>query len=355
MTYYSPDEFEKAIRSTGATFRSYKSILPIVGPNAEGRLPTIAECHYVIPQLLNHAAAEQADYLVYDSMCLWGRMLAQILKISAIKLYMILPLIESFHPFDSYDPAIEMKAHFSPEMLNSLEKICDKYKLQHLNYHDFHFYNEPLNIVCIPREFHPVGEMFDERFKFVGPSFFTRSEITDFPLDQLGSQPLLYISLGTIKNNVPAFYDICLTAFGKQAQQVIIPIGTQVDPKVFGPLPSNINLYPWVPQFDILQRTDIFITHGGMNSVMQALYCGVPMIVVPLSVEQRVTAKRVEDLKLGVVIEDIRFVTAYILRNAVAQIRDNPEFRTSVQSMRNAVLRAGGYQSAIDAIMQLSS
>ena len=79
------------------------------------------------------------------------------------------------------------------------------------------------------------------------------------------------------------------------------------------------------------------------------------MIVVPLSVEQRVTAKRVEDLKLGVVIEDIRFVTAYILRNAVAQIRDNPEFRTSVQSMRNAVLRAGGYQSAIDAIMQLSS
>ncbi len=48
------------------------------------------------------------------------------------------------------------------------------------------------------------------------------------------------------------------------------------------PVPSNFKLYNYAPQLDILQDTDLFITHGGMNSSSEILYFGVPMLVIPV-------------------------------------------------------------------------
>jgi MGT family glycosyltransferase len=60
---------------------------------------------------------------------------------------------------------------------------------------------------------------------------------------------------------------------------------------------------PFVPQLEMLQRASMFVTHGGMNSTMEALYYGVPMVVLSQMMEQEMTARRIEELGLGVALD----------------------------------------------------
>ena len=72
-----------------------------------------------------------------------------------------------------------------------------------------------------------------------------------------------------------------------------------MNPETLGNIPSNIWTYSYVPQLEVLQHTDLFITHGGMNSVNEAMYYGVPMLVMPVINDQPLNAAQVEKLKLG--------------------------------------------------------
>jgi UDP:flavonoid glycosyltransferase YjiC (YdhE family) len=76
-----------------------------------------------------------------------------------------------------------------------------------------------------------------------------------------------------------------------------------------------------VPQIRVLERARLFITHGGHNSVMESLVSGVPMLVVPLALDQPVQAYFVERAKCGYSInpdtsvEEIRAVIGALLRD----------------------------------------
>ena len=72
----------------------------------------------------------------------------------------------------------------------------------------------------------------------------------------------------------------CIKAFGNKELSVILNTGRGTGDT--GNIPSNIWTYSYVPQLEVLQHTDLFITHGGMNSVNEAMYYGVPMLVMPV-------------------------------------------------------------------------
>lgn len=57
-----------------------------------------------------------------------------------------------------------------------------------------------------------------------------------------------------------------------------ITLGQQSQPKRLKNIPSNIHNYKSVPQIEVLKQADVFVTHGGMNSVSEALVQGVPTI-----------------------------------------------------------------------------
>ena len=64
---------------------------------------------------------------------------------------------------------------------------------------------------------------------------------------------------------------------------MVVATGEWVEPEALGPVPDNVILRPWVPQLEMLARADVFGTHGGMNSTMEALASAVPLVVVPSS------------------------------------------------------------------------
>jgi hypothetical protein len=74
---------------------------------------------------------------------------------------------------------------------------------------------------------------------------------------------------------------------------------TSVDLKSLGPLAKNINATAYLPQLDILPCAGVAMTHGGMGTTMEALSFGVPLVIIPQMPEQALTARRVVELGLG--------------------------------------------------------
>ncbi|HTK10315.1 MAG TPA: macrolide family glycosyltransferase [Ktedonobacteraceae bacterium] len=211
---------------------------------------------------------------------------------------------------------------------------------------------EPLNLTFLPRVFQPHAELFDERFLFVGPSIAPRNDAQALHLAPT-EQPLLFISLGTIFNNRAAFFRQCFQAFGQQPLQVILACGSNVDIDSLGEIPANFLVRPYVPQLDVLRQTTVFVTHGGMNSTMEALYYGVPLVVIPQMVEQAMTAQRVSELQLGLMLQPEQ-VTVEALQAAVREVLNNPGFKERATQMQGEIQQAGGYKRAADAILALT-
>jgi len=117
-----------------------------------------------------------------------------------------------------------------------------------------------------------------------------------------------------------------------------------------GQAPQNFSVQAYVPQLDVLQRASVFVTHGGMNSVSESLYYGVPLLVVPQMSEQEVVGRRVEELGAGLYLAKAK-VTAATLRESVEQVLAEERFAEQAAVVRASFLAAGGVTRAADAIM----
>ena len=84
-----------------------------------------------------------------------------------------------------------------------------------------------------------------------------------------------------------------------------------------------------------------------MNSTMESLYYGVPMVVIPQMPEQAMTARRVDELGLGLML-DKNTLTSESLLLSVKRIMDDPSFQTRSPRCR-------GYKRAADAIITFAS
>jgi MGT family glycosyltransferase len=356
VVYYLPEEFRESVEATRASFRSYQSQLMNRIANMSPMLGE--ESRLVLPQVLERIRAEKPDIILHEPVCLWSRIVAQVLEVPAISLRPTYAMNEHFNMASLRTQMPDNRLAQIQEMLTKVNRdiadICASYGLSPMNLFDVLSYAEPLNLVFLPKAFQPAGDTFDERHLFVGPSILPRHQATEFPLDQLSTtRPLLYISLGTIFNNEPAFFKQCVEAFGESAYQVVLSRGKQIDPAALGPIPENFLVAPYVPQLEILSRARVFITHAGMNSTMESLYYGVPLVAVPQTPEQMVTARRIAEMGLGAMLEK-EAITSTMLRETVERVAHDQALDERVQHMKQFTREAGGYQRAVDAIMQFT-
>jgi MGT family glycosyltransferase len=371
VVYYLTEDFQAPVEVTGARFQPYQSIMnqfTMGNRQSPSRLTwnpsfilgamllmIVKESQHVLPQVLERLRAEKADVILYDPMCLWARISAQVLHVPAILLRPTFAANEHFQVLPRQTESTpSMPLVMVEDIGTELAELRASYHLPSLDMRDFFIYSEALNIVFMPRAFQPAGETFDERYVFVGPSIIPRTDAPSFPLERLKGRPTLFISLGTAANNRPDFYKLCFQAFGQQPWQVVLACGKRVDVAALDTVPPNFLLSPFVPQLEVLQRTSVFVTHGGMNSVMESLYFGVPVVVVPQVREQEVTAQRCAELGLGMAL-DPNGLTAEKLRAAVDQVHHTCTFREHIRAMQGSVRAAGGYQRAVEVISQFTS
>ncbi|MCC0664904.1 macrolide family glycosyltransferase [Clostridioides sp. ZZV15-6597] len=208
-----------------------------------------------------------------------------------------------------------------------------------------------LNLVYTTKRFQPCAEDFSEKkFKFLGTSIYHRNKKNEFLLPELKNN-LVYISLGTIVNKAMSFYKKCITAFKDENVTVIMSVGNSINISELGEIPKNFYIYSFVPQLEILEKANVFITHGGLNSVMESLYFGVPMVVIPFMADQPTNAQQVERLNLGKKISH-KHITSDILKKSTLTVLNDSTITQSILLMQKEIRNAGGNEFGADLIIQ---
>lgn len=361
---YAVEPFRQAVEATGAVYRSYDNAQALIPPAHEGGLFSVMDylasaSEALLPSLLDELRSAPPDYLLVDAMSLWGNLTQQILDLPTVTYSTTFVT----HPQMSPEQLIKMSYQQLPKevMLNGIDalhhyfertqRLDRQYGTQSPNIVQAFSNSQELNILFTSREFHPQGEQFDEaRYKFVGPSIGQRAEMIEFPFEQLSDASLVYVSLGTIFNERPDFYQACFDALGDLPVQVVLSVGDKVDQDTLGTAPANFMVYAHVPQLEILQRAVLFITHGGINSASEGLFYGVPLLVMPQHGDQFLVASQVAESGAGQILPAAQAV-ADALRGLSMQIISDPQFKARAQVVSESFKASGGYKRAADEIL----
>jgi MGT family glycosyltransferase len=365
VIYYVTEEFRPKIEGAGVECRTYESLSASARFDFGGEkrsspsLPKLANvmidfCERSLPFLLEATRQDAPDYILHDFTCTWGKYVSQILDIPAIATIPQFPVNMKRRPDPypgMYSDLVRMFLGGLPALLRFrrvADRISQQYPVRRAGLWDILANHEDLNIVFTSRTFQPYAEDFDDRFVFVGPSIADRDETLEFSLD-FGSGPLVYISLGTILHTNVGFYQHCFEAFGGSEVRLVLSAGADTDLDSLGTIPQNFLVRNYVPQLEILKQADLFITHGGMNSVSEGLWYGVPLVVIPQGSDQYLVAKRVETLNAGVAL-DKRRIRPETLRQATDSVLSDPGIRASIQVIQDSFRQAGGFVRAADEI-----
>jgi MGT family glycosyltransferase len=356
---YGPDEFRRPVESTGATFRAfnYHEERPGVGLMvlAEWQVRVTEQC---MSRLVADARAEHPDYLVIDYACLWGRCLARSLRRPAAVVHSTAPT-----PY-SYALAARItlrELRKSPELrrmfvkfLQADRRLARAWKLPRIGV-PFNLvaprYGE-LHLVLTDRELSPNSSSFDRRYVFLGPCVRPPGCSHGESLPQFDDRPLIYVSLGTFWNKRPDFFRACVDAFRNASVQVLISLGTGVTSDALGALPPHISVRTHVDQIEVLRRTSMFVTHGGMNSICEAALAGVPMLVFPQAVDQFSQARYIAAQGAGIALTPAE-ITPQALRAAAERILSDPAMRARSREIGLRLRKNGGAEQAADLILNL--
>ena len=171
----------------------------------------------------------------------------------------------------------------------------------------------------------------------------------DFPWDRLDGRPLIYASLGTFENGFQEIFRTIADACAGLDSQLLISLGGGLDPAELGQLPGDPLVVRFAPQLEILKRAALVITHAGLNTVLESLAEGVPMVAVPLGNDQPGVAARLKARGAGLVIPRRRLNPAR-LRKAVMLVLRDASYRNAAQALQKAIQQLDGPGRAADLI-----
>ncbi|XP_015175625.1 PREDICTED: UDP-glucuronosyltransferase 1-4-like, partial [Polistes dominula] len=100
-------------------------------------------------------------------------------------------------------------------------------------------------------------------------------------------------------------------------------------------LPKNVMTQSWFSQIPVLKHKNIrgFITHGGLMGTTESIFCGVPMIGIPLFGDQKVNIQNYVKRNVAISLGSIQEVTEEKLTNALKAILNDPSYMTNVKKL----------------------
>lgn len=384
VRYYSFDEFKKKIESAGAQYISCDAFLPPapkdlykkMGRDFSALIDMVTKTTIALDDYVCSALQElKPDCIVSDSACFWGKLFARKLNI---------PFVCSTTTFAFNKQTAKLMKPGIKEMLSmitGMPKINQNMAvLRGHGYPVNNFVdiiqndNDTNTIVYTSKEFQPMAETFSDKYAFVGPSIAKQKAFSEAPSEisetaaSTGTamrdaasdpsvtvsdatapsrKPLIYISLGTVLNRNSRFYHNCIEALKDYDARVIMSVGNDTDIASLGEIPAHFEVKPRVDQIQVLSEADIFVTHCGMNSANESIYCGVPMVLFPQHSEQGAVANRIAELKMGV---HLRSNRANHIREAVQMVLQNESYRKNTEKLAASFRQAGGAVKAVDMI-----
>lgn len=153
----------------------------------------------------------------------------------------------------------------------------------------------------------------------------------------LPGAPAVYFTLGTIFNMESGdLLDRVLAGLRELPINLLVTVGSEIDPEEFGPQPAHVRIERHVPQESVLPDCDLVVCHGGSGSVIGALAHGLPCVLIPLGADQPLNADRCADLGVAQVLDAME-VTPESVRAAVARVLEDPGYRRNAGHLRDEI------------------
>lgn len=341
VIYLMPFDWEDKVAECGAKFYGYEN---------HKKLSKQIKNAYTTAESI----VEQFDFIIYEQFFFLGKHLAEKYHKPVARVFtapvtnekLMKEFITSKGPLSIFKHKWIARA-FTKNIAKNIPMKTD-------NWLDEIIHNPPeLNLVYTLREYQPYEEEFpDEQYKFLGPSIYERkSKGFDFVK---GERPVVYISLGTVINGAVSFFQNCLDAFRGENMDVIISADQKFDAGKLKNIPPNVHIYKSVPQIDVLKMADVFVTHGGMNSVSEALVYGIPMVVIPFVSDQPVNAQCIENLGVGKRLE-YATVNMDTLKNSVLSVFFDSDIKNNLAKVQRLINEAPGNKGGAEMVIRYYS
>ena len=183
------------------------------------------------------------------------------------------------------------------------------------------------------------------------------AEAAGEPLPAWGdpSQPLLYVTFGSVAGSLPPFAGVFKEAIDGLADlpvRVLMTVGRRLDVASLDPLPANVMVVPWWPQAQVLGHASAILHHGGFGTTMGALHAGIPQAVAPLFTgDQAVNGRHVASAGAGLTVEPGRDVVTRALA-VLPDILEDPVYLTGA---REAARQAQALPAMATAVAHLEA
>ena len=233
---------------------------------------------------------------------------------------------------------------------------------QIINRHRKHWGLRPLR--CTNDAFSPFSQLSQQNpefdfprtqlpscFHYVGPIRATIRPAIPFPWHRLDGRPLIYASLGTINRHRRVFNAIAQSVAGLDAQ-LVLSLGGESNLDEFDDLPGSPLLVEFAPQLDLLDRAVLTITHAGLNTTLESLAAGVPLVAVPINFDQFGVAARIRWTGTGDFIR-LKNLTPERLKALVSEVLTKPHYAHAARRMRDAMTALNGPERAADIIEEV--
>ena len=346
VDYHSAPAFQTAVETAGARFfaypRGYEALLATPANSEEHLAQVLGATLNLLPPMIE-ALDPRPDLVLFDASALWGGLAARRLG---------LPCVASITTFAMNRPMLSMIG--APRPAPWGEPILERLNAEHgANLRDHLDLMVPaadLKFVYAARSFQPAGRFVDSSYLFLGPQFGQRAG-DGAGVDPAGSRPLAYVSLGTIFQD-HALLLLISQVLATHGWQVVVSLGDAAATQRRA-WPEHVEAHAFVDQIAVLKQAKLFVTHGGMNSVSEALAHAVPMIVIPQAVDQHLVARQTANLGAAVAIEP-GAVSTETLGQALARIEDErAAFEAACTSLQQSFTQVQGVADAVDQALAL--
>lgn len=187
-------------------------------------------------------------------------------------------------------------------------------------------------------------EHLPDSFHYLGP--FRDPDMTAWSPPEPDSRPLVFCSLGTLQGSRGEIFRHVASVCDALGLHLLIAHGGRLDARAAARLPGDPLVYDFVPQRAVLAQCALAITHAGLNTVLDALSFGVPLVAIPLAFEQPATAARMARAGVAEIVS--KGAGPKKLRRAVERVLGEDSYRSNAATLRDEIAAAGGVERAAD-------
>lgn len=206
------------------------------------------------------------------------------------------------------------------------------------------------HVATLPECLDFPGSTRRPNFYYTGPFVDARTRPTvDFPWERLDGRPLVYVSLGTSRKIGPDVFGKIAEACEGLGLQVVMSLGGSRDVAAFANLCGEPLVVSEAPQLELIKIAAMVISHAGINTVLEALMEGRPMVAIPITHDQPALAARLAWLQVAEVIPGKR-LTVRSLRGAVQKVLRDSSYGEAAREIQGKILAGRGLERAVEVI-----